>query len=797
MSTDSRTKNTARNILWGLIFRFTSILLPFINRTIIIYTLGMEYTGIASLFTSILSVLSLAEMGINTAILFSMYGTVSKHDVERTNSLLALYKKTYRIIGSIVTVIGILIAIRIDLFIAGDYPASLNIYIVYLLFLSNSVASYFFFAYMGVVLTANQRDDIIYRINMSVNIGKEIIQFIILITTKNYYLYLIILVSSTIINNAATYFVAKKKYPEYVANGELSKKEKSEIKSQIAGLVIGKLSVVSRNSFDSIIISAFLGLVSTAIYGNYYYVMYSLFGVVYLFCSGMRASIGNKVVTADIKENYHDMMVFSYGFYVIYGTCTTCLFCAYQQFMQLWVGLEYVANISLPLLMSIYFFLFCGVGVISQYWDAAGLFWQNRYRFIVEAILNLVLNIVFVQIWGITGVILSTTVSMLLATNIMGPIVLFKYYFKKCDISEYYKKQTVYLCVTILNTVLCYLICSHFHISGIIGLIIICLFCGFFSLPFNILFFVRKGEFDSVIVILNRLLGKRMQITKNRIILISILSIICAFLVLLVGLSISSKENKTNVSSDDYIPVLEKVIMFADLGLEDFTCTGMAYDKNSDELYIANYGANYIGEEVNPEIVVLDYSQQKEKRRICLPGGVFSDSTNLQGISYDVKDNSIWLSTGEGLFEIDKTGELVKSINLEAYLDYHPNGIAYDEKDDSIWVLCMSTYLLNYSKDGVLKASYYFENIDQDQLYSDGDFLFITAGIDYLGNENYILVYDKIKHSISNVYYAEKSYAIEGICFVTKDTMLVCNDGKYHDAKIKHSYISKYRFECQ
>ena len=587
MAESNRTKNSARNIFWGILLKLTATVIPFVNRTVIIHTLGLEYTGISSLFTSILSVLSLAELGISSAILFSMYRSIAEEDYRKTNALLLFYKKAYAVIGSIVLCIGLLICIRLDLFIAGDYPKGINIYIVYLLFLANSVASYFFFAYSALILTANQREDINHRINIAVTLVREIIQFFVLVVTSNYYIYVFLAIVATIIHNVWVYLEAKKKYPRLIAEGNLSKDEKKSLQKQIAGLVIGKLSVVSRNSFDSIVISAFLGLIPAAIYGNYYYIMNAIFGLIFYFCSGMRASIGNKIATRSVQENYVDMLSFSYGFYVIY--------------------------------------VFCSVGIISQYWEAAGLFWENRIRFIIEAITNLVLNIILVQFWGLNGIISATIVSMFFATNILGPQISFKYYFKDCNIWGYYKKQIIYLMITVIMCALCYWGCSKIYIEGIHGLLTKCVLCGMFSLSANALLFSKTPEFNKMYNLSYQLLLKKMRISKNK--------LICSFTVILVlsiiGFSYFFTNPSQNVSdaiqrNEEKITEVKPIttIPFSQLHSTNFTCTGMTYSFENNTLWIADYGSLSRSDYTVPTIHEFDLNSNAEVRQIKLSGGV-------------------------------------------------------------------------------------------------------------------------------------------------------------------------------
>ena len=438
MKKESRIVNSLRNMSWGITFKLVSLIFSFLNKTVIIRSIGLEYAGVANLFTSVMSVLNMAELGLNSAILFSMYNSIAVQNTKRTNALLSFYRKAYIMIGSAILIVGLLLCTKIDWFIAGEYPKGLNIYAVFLIFLANTVSSYIFFAYYSIILSANQREDIIYRNNIIVHSCSQAIQFAVLLFLKDYYVYILVALIATMIFNYLNYRSARRKFPEYICEGTITSEERKLLKKQISGLMIGKLSVISRNSFDSIVISSVLGLTATAIYGNYYYIMFSIFGLIIYFCSGMKASIGNKIAACSVQENYTDLLEFSFMFYVIYGICSVILLCLYQPFMELWVGKEYMSTFLLALLMCIYFFFFCATGIVSQYWEAAGLFWENRFRFVIEAVLNLVLDVVLVKVIGLYGIILATIITMIFSSNILGPHILFKHYFHGCSLKRYF-----------------------------------------------------------------------------------------------------------------------------------------------------------------------------------------------------------------------------------------------------------------------------------------------------------------------------------------------------------------------
>ena len=205
-----RTKNTVKSSIWGLIEKITNIILPFIIRTVLIKKLGAEYLGLSSLFVSVLEVLSLAELGFGSAIVFSMYKPIANNDYKTVGSIINYLKKVYRIIGIIMLIIGILILPIIPDLVKSDIPSNINIYLIYLIYLGNTVSSYLLFSYKSTLLNAMQCNDIISRVNFFTSSVLRIIQIIMLIIVPNFYLYALITPIITIFNNIIISIVMKK-----------------------------------------------------------------------------------------------------------------------------------------------------------------------------------------------------------------------------------------------------------------------------------------------------------------------------------------------------------------------------------------------------------------------------------------------------------------------------------------------------------------------------------------------------------------------------------------------------------
>ena len=263
-------RNTKRNIVFGVIHKMILMIMPFIVRTVIRNILGVQYLGLNSLFSSILQVLSVTEMGFSTAVIYNMYKPISEGDDQMVCALLNLYRKVYRIIGLCVMGMGVCLIPFLPKLISGSYPADANITALYLVYLFNSVVSYFLFSYLSSLLVAYQRVDISSIINLVIHVGLQLCQIGILYLTHNYYLFIILMPVFTIMKNLWVAFVVKRMYPQYRCEGILPSEKIAEIKKLVSGTFIQKACAVTRNSLDSICISAFLGLAMTGIYNNYY-----------------------------------------------------------------------------------------------------------------------------------------------------------------------------------------------------------------------------------------------------------------------------------------------------------------------------------------------------------------------------------------------------------------------------------------------------------------------------------------------------------------------------------------------
>lgn len=485
-----RTRNTKRSVLWGMINKIVTLLLPFFIRTVIIKMLGAEYLGLNSLFGSILQVLNLSELGFSSAIVYCMYKPIAENDVSTINALMKFYRKVYRIIGIIIGVVGIILIPFIPCFVGGEIPEDINLYIIYIVYLLNTVVSYILFAYKSAIPSAFQRNDIISIAGTLTQGGMYIAQIITLFLCKNYYYYIIIMPIFTVANNLVLSFWVDKVYPEYKCEGELLNDTKKEIKEKISGLMINKICQTTRNALDSICISAFLGLKITAIYNNYFYIINALISISIVITSSMTSGVGNSIVIESKEKNYKDMCKINFIYMWIAGWATICLLCLYQPFMKIWVGDSLMFDMPVVVLFVLYFYFLKMGDVRGLYSDAAGLWWENRYRAIGESITNIVLNIVLVQFWGVYGVIIATMLSLLIINFGLGSQIVFNHYFQNGKLKEYYFSHGKYFSITFVIAIIVFEICSFIKINFVMNLLIRGIIC--LCLPNILYFFIYK-----------------------------------------------------------------------------------------------------------------------------------------------------------------------------------------------------------------------------------------------------------------------------------------------------------------
>ena len=509
-----RTKNATRNIVFGLFLKIYQIFVPFLMRTAMIYFMGVQYLGLNSLFASILQVLNLAELGVGNAMVYSMYKPIAEDDEISICALMRLYRTYYRVIGLVIAAAGLLLTPFIPRLINGDVPPELNIYVLYLLNLTVTVLSYWLFAYKNSLLQAHQRVDVTSKVTLGTNTIQYVLQFLVLVGIKNYYVYVLVALATQALTNIVTAIVATKMYPNYHPAGKLTRNQENDINHRIRDLFTSKLGGVIVNSADTVVISAFLGLTILAIYQNYYYILTSVIGFVGIAFQSCTAGIGNSVIVESEGKNFADLKKYTFLIAWITGFCTCCFLCLYQPFMEIWVGEDLMLGLAAVICFCIYYFIYEINQLLNTYKDAAGIWHEDRFRPLVTAIANLTMNLVLVQFWGIYGVLLSTSLSMLFVGMPWLLHNLFTVLFDKTRMMGYVRTLLKYTTVVVISCIACYGVSTIFHFSAVGDLVyravISCI------LP-NLIYFViyhKTVEFAQCVQLIDKMTKNKLRLSR-------------------------------------------------------------------------------------------------------------------------------------------------------------------------------------------------------------------------------------------------------------------------------------------
>lgn len=494
----NKTNSAIKNILYGSINKIIAIFFPFIIRTMIIRYLGTEYVGLGSLFSAILNILNFAELGIGSAIVFSMYKPIANDDEATINALLNLYKKIYRIIGLCVLVIGLAIMPLLKYLIKNGTPPDINLYVLYSIYLANTVIGYFFFAYKNSLLNAHQKAGVLSNINSVVMLSAYICQIVVLCLFKNYYVYILFLPLSTMLINIYVAIITKKMYPQYICKGKIDKALGNQIKKQIAGLVSAKVCNIVQASIDSICISAFWGLALLGRYNNYFYIISSIQGFLIVFYNSIVAGVGNAVETESLEFNQSlfDKILFVYAW--ITGFCSVCFICLFQPFMAVWVGQENLLPMTMVICLVVQFYTGQINSVVILYKEAKGLWWEDKFRPLFVSVANLVVTIIASKFLFLEGVVIATIAAQLLVSMPLSTKVLYKHYFKSGHM-KYYLKQLVYLCINVAVISASYFLCQLIPLNGVALVAALLAFCVIFPNVVYCLTFFKFKEFKATL----------------------------------------------------------------------------------------------------------------------------------------------------------------------------------------------------------------------------------------------------------------------------------------------------------
>lgn len=488
--TPARLDNSIRNSLYALISQFISIAAMFVCRTVFIYTLGAEYLGVSGLFSNILAILSLSELGIGTAILSTMYRPMALGDTQHVRALLVLYGKAYRVIGTIVLLSGLAVFPFLNLLIK-DKPDIPNLNLIYLMYLANSVSSYFF-SYKSAIIEADQKSHIIDAREMVFELVKNSVQIAVLLITRNFILYLACELVIGLAKNINLYRKADAMYP-YLKDGKpakLAPESQKQVFRNIRAMVTHQIGDVFVNSTDSIMISSFIGVFWMGLYSNYLLLSQTVHSILVQILNAITASVGNLTATEQEEKRYEVYRKVLFVNAYMFGFCAICLWLMSGPFITIWVGEEYLLSFAIVSLVCVNFLTTGMRKSTIIFRNTMGLYWNDRFNPIAEAIVNLVVSLLLVQSMGIAGVLIGKLVSTMTTCFWVEPYVLFKHGFKK-PLFLFFKQYGFYFITIGVAGSLTWWVASLLSLQGLLDLMFKGLVC--LVVP-NLVFFAAWGR---------------------------------------------------------------------------------------------------------------------------------------------------------------------------------------------------------------------------------------------------------------------------------------------------------------
>lgn len=468
----TRIRYTYKNFLANSFHVVLALVNSFAVRTVFIYTLGKEYLGISGLFGNILSLLTLAELGIGTAIAFKLYKPLAEKDKNRIAVLMNFYKSAYQVISAFIMVTGLLILPFLK-YIIKDNVDFVNINLVFLIFLIQTASSYMFFAYKSTLIIADQRQYVVIRIGYKVETLSSLVQIVILVIFRNYIYY----ISSVVLFNLAKNLIIARRvdkdysYIKHATKEKLSKYELKEMFKDFGSLFLYKINSVVIKATDNILISVFVGLATVGLYSNYLLITSALKKIIDTFYSAVKASIGNLHATSDVEHEYFIFNVINQLTALLFGGAAIGIVVISDTFIRVWIGDEYVISSLFALLLAIEFYLRGMQLFLSQFRTSMGLFQQAKLRPVFGMAINLIVSLVLVQYIGVYGVLIGTIVASLTTYMWFDPIIIHKYGFNMSS-RNYFIRNLYYLFIVLISGFLSFCIVNIVQGESFIYLIV-------------------------------------------------------------------------------------------------------------------------------------------------------------------------------------------------------------------------------------------------------------------------------------------------------------------------------------
>lgn len=461
----NRIISSFRNMFSSAVTQLVIGIIAFFERAVFLSKFSEAYLGLNSLFANVLNVFSLTELGLSTAITFALYRPLAEEDKVRVAAYIGVYKKAYSVIGTVIIIVGLAFSPFVDLLVTSDEPIEyISVYFaIYLL----SVALTYYSSYKQVLLEADQKR---YVQQYALGVGnslKFVLQILVLVLFgDNFFIYLLVFFCTNIGTCVVLAKIVDKRYPyiKELRGSKLERDERNKLIENVKAMCFHKFGAVAVKSSDSILISAFVNVATLGLYGNYQMVTESLDGAMRIFCNSVMASIGNIAAVETDETIYSSFRSLNFTNYVLFSATSILLFNLVQPIISLWLGSQYILPTFTVFLISFSWFLTGLRRMLCNYHDAMGLFVVDKYRSVVEALVNLVVSVALGLSMGIDGIIIGTITSNIIGILIEGAAVYPTAFGKKAWL--YYWECLSRSLFTIVMMWLIHYVCSMFNGLG-------------------------------------------------------------------------------------------------------------------------------------------------------------------------------------------------------------------------------------------------------------------------------------------------------------------------------------------
>lgn len=493
MNGNSRIHNSIKNIYYGLLIAILNTLVSFVSRTFLVKILGSEILGINGLFTEVIAMMSLAELGVGMAIIYSLYKPINEANHKKISQLMSLYRTAYNVIALVTFVIGLAITPFVNYLITDvEYPAS-YIRLVFMLFVVKTSSTYLL-SYKTALLNADQKQYIVSTITVVGKVITTAFTIVILILFNNYILYLVLLIAQSLITNGILAIYVDKQYPFLNSKDRLSKEDRNEVLKNIKNIFVKRVSGVITSSTDNILISTLVSTIQVGIYSNYVMIFAIVRTLKQQFTNGLAASIGNLSVTEKPEKCIDVLKKLTFFYFIFACIMTAGLMAISNTFVSIWLGSEYVMKDTIVYLAVFNLFLEIICEPLWKYLEVSGLFKQDKNIGIAGSTVNLIVSILLGLEIGIEGIFIGTVCTQVIQL-ILKIDLLFKHKFYSSPVSYYvmWIKMFAGFCfllllqIFVINKIAAHNIYVSFIVKGVVSV--------FFALGVSVLVFVRSKEY--------------------------------------------------------------------------------------------------------------------------------------------------------------------------------------------------------------------------------------------------------------------------------------------------------------